>query len=178
MCRYSCNVRKCGSLVNVDLSILPVLIGVWLLSSFSSQESDYFTPQGEFRVDKVGSPTLLNCLMYKMSYYRFGEMQVRGSNMFLSSQVFFPPLFFLEVWGQGLRTTLDCGAFWCFIVTNQFQVCSKMRMKLTAAITKGAKHFGAAKEEQAGFKLPCCWWGGETETEEIHDTASRVVQQR
>lgn len=43
----------------------------------SSQESDYFTPQGEFRVDKAGSPTLLNCLMYKMSYYRFGEMQVR-----------------------------------------------------------------------------------------------------
>lgn len=44
---------------------------------FDSQESDYFTPQGEFRVDKAGSPTLLNCLMYKMSYYRFGEMQVR-----------------------------------------------------------------------------------------------------
>uniref|UniRef100_A0A8C6U482 Dolichyl-diphosphooligosaccharide--protein glycosyltransferase subunit STT3B n=1 Tax=Neogobius melanostomus TaxID=47308 RepID=A0A8C6U482_9GOBI len=39
------------------------------------RESDYFTPQGEFRVDKAGSPTLLNCLMYKMSYYRFGEMQ-------------------------------------------------------------------------------------------------------
>ena len=27
-------------------------------------------------MDKAGSPTLLNCLMYKMSYYRFGEMQV------------------------------------------------------------------------------------------------------
>ncbi|KAG7225472.1 hypothetical protein INR49_027467 [Caranx melampygus] len=40
------------------------------------RESDYFTPQGEFRVDKAGSPTLLNCLMYKMSYYRFGEMQM------------------------------------------------------------------------------------------------------
>lgn len=44
------------------------------------QESDYFTPQGEFRVDKAGSPTLLNCLMYKMSYYRFGEMQVSVSS--------------------------------------------------------------------------------------------------
>ncbi|TNN33634.1 Dolichyl-diphosphooligosaccharide--protein glycosyltransferase subunit STT3B [Liparis tanakae] len=43
------------------------------------RESDYFTPQGEFRVDKAGSPTLLNCLMYKMSYYRFGEMQVEAS---------------------------------------------------------------------------------------------------
>ena len=37
-------------------------------------ESDYFTPQGEFRVDREGSSTLLNCLMYKMSYYRFGEV--------------------------------------------------------------------------------------------------------
>lgn len=45
------------------------------------QESDYFTPQGEFRVDKAGSPTLLNCLMYKMSYYRFGEMQVRRNSL-------------------------------------------------------------------------------------------------
>lgn len=44
------------------------------------QESDYFTPQGEFRVDKAGSPTLLNCLMYKMSYYRFGEMQVSAKS--------------------------------------------------------------------------------------------------
>uniref|UniRef100_A0A8C6M6S6 Dolichyl-diphosphooligosaccharide--protein glycosyltransferase subunit STT3B n=1 Tax=Nothobranchius furzeri TaxID=105023 RepID=A0A8C6M6S6_NOTFU len=42
------------------------------------RESDYFTPQGEFRVDKAGSPTLLNCLMYKMSYYRFGEITPPG----------------------------------------------------------------------------------------------------
>ena len=34
------------------------------------KESNYFTANGEFRVDKDGSPTLLNCLMYKMSYYR------------------------------------------------------------------------------------------------------------
>ncbi|XP_022792888.1 dolichyl-diphosphooligosaccharide--protein glycosyltransferase subunit STT3B-like [Stylophora pistillata] len=40
------------------------------------KESDYFTPQGEFRVDSAGSPVLLNCLMYKMCYYRFGEMQL------------------------------------------------------------------------------------------------------
>jgi len=37
-------------------------------------ESDYFTPQGEFRVDREGSPILLNCLMYKMCYYRFGQV--------------------------------------------------------------------------------------------------------
>ncbi|KAK9508465.1 hypothetical protein O3M35_006018 [Rhynocoris fuscipes] len=38
------------------------------------RESDYFTDRGEFRVDAEGSPTLLNCLMYKLSYYRFGEL--------------------------------------------------------------------------------------------------------
>lgn len=41
------------------------------------KESDYFTDHGEFRVDASGSRTLLNCLMYKLSYYRFGEMKVR-----------------------------------------------------------------------------------------------------
>lgn len=35
------------------------------------KESDYFTERGEFRVDSEGSPTLLNCLMYKLSYYRY-----------------------------------------------------------------------------------------------------------
>ncbi|XP_033732994.1 dolichyl-diphosphooligosaccharide--protein glycosyltransferase subunit STT3B-like [Pecten maximus] len=40
------------------------------------KESDYFTPQGEFRVDSAGSKILLNCLMYKLSYYRFGELQL------------------------------------------------------------------------------------------------------
>ena len=40
------------------------------------RESDYFTERGEFRVDASGSKTLLNCLMYKLSYYRFGEMLI------------------------------------------------------------------------------------------------------
>ncbi|GAB6031997.1 Dolichyl-diphosphooligosaccharide--protein glycosyltransferase subunit stt3b [Chamberlinius hualienensis] len=40
------------------------------------RESDYFTERGEFRVDSEGSPTLLNCLMYKLSYYRFGELRL------------------------------------------------------------------------------------------------------
>uniref|UniRef100_UPI00358EE261 dolichyl-diphosphooligosaccharide--protein glycosyltransferase subunit STT3A isoform X1 n=1 Tax=Myxine glutinosa TaxID=7769 RepID=UPI00358EE261 len=38
------------------------------------REHDYYTPTGEFRVDRDGSPTLLNCLMYKMCYYRFGQV--------------------------------------------------------------------------------------------------------
>lgn len=40
------------------------------------RESDYFTERGEFRVDAGGSKTLLNCLMYKLSYYRFGELLI------------------------------------------------------------------------------------------------------
>lgn len=74
------------------VSQFSVLINLYtslhLFSSCHVQESDYFTPQGEFRVDKAGSPTLLNCLMYKMSYYRFGEMQVR-SNQDLTLTVVF-----------------------------------------------------------------------------------------
>lgn len=38
------------------------------------KETDYYAPNGEFRIDKEGSPTLLNCLMYKMCYYRFGQV--------------------------------------------------------------------------------------------------------
>ncbi|TRY71967.1 hypothetical protein TCAL_01146 [Tigriopus californicus] len=42
------------------------------------KEWDYYTPSGEFRVDSEGSPTLHNCLMYKMCYYRFGQMYTEG----------------------------------------------------------------------------------------------------
>jgi len=38
------------------------------------KEADYFTKQGEFRVDSAGSPVLLNCLMYKLCYWRFGQV--------------------------------------------------------------------------------------------------------
>ncbi len=50
------------------------------------RESDYFTDRGEFRVDSQGAPTLLNCLMYKLSYFRFGELQVLsiGFNNYLN----------------------------------------------------------------------------------------------
>ncbi|MCP9262928.1 Dolichyl-diphosphooligosaccharide--protein glycosyltransferase subunit STT3 [Dirofilaria immitis] len=38
------------------------------------KEIDYFSKSGEFRVDREGSPTMLNCLMYKLCYYRFGGL--------------------------------------------------------------------------------------------------------
>ena len=54
----------------------PLLHG--LSSPFISQEFDYYTPSGEFRVDAEGSKTLLNCMMYKMCYYRFGQVYTEG----------------------------------------------------------------------------------------------------
>uniref|UniRef100_A0A1A9W8N8 Dolichyl-diphosphooligosaccharide--protein glycosyltransferase subunit STT3A n=1 Tax=Glossina brevipalpis TaxID=37001 RepID=A0A1A9W8N8_9MUSC len=42
------------------------------------KEKDYYAANGEFRVDKEGSSTLLNCLMYKMCYYRFGQVYTEG----------------------------------------------------------------------------------------------------
>lgn len=42
------------------------------------RESDYYSSTGEFRVDKEGSQVLLNSLMYKMCYYRFGQVYSEG----------------------------------------------------------------------------------------------------
>ncbi|XP_040581769.1 dolichyl-diphosphooligosaccharide--protein glycosyltransferase subunit STT3A [Lepeophtheirus salmonis] len=42
------------------------------------KEWDYYTPSGEFRVDGEGSQILLNSMMYKMCYYRFGQVYTEG----------------------------------------------------------------------------------------------------
>lgn len=39
------------------------------------KENDFYAQSGEFRIDREGSPTLLNSLMYKMCYYRFGQVR-------------------------------------------------------------------------------------------------------
>lgn len=51
------------------------------------KEHDYYTPTGEFRVDREGSPVLLNCLMYKMCYYRFGQVYTEASEWFITTLV-------------------------------------------------------------------------------------------
>ena len=38
------------------------------------KEQDYYGAGGNYRVDQGGSTTLLNSLMYKLCYYRFGEI--------------------------------------------------------------------------------------------------------
>lgn len=52
------------------------------------KEHDYYTATGEFRVDREGSPVLLNCLMYKMCYYRFGQVYTEASK-WTEQQTFF-----------------------------------------------------------------------------------------
>lgn len=39
------------------------------------KEPDYFAG-GQYRMDAGGSPTMLNCMMYKASYYRFDELKI------------------------------------------------------------------------------------------------------
>ena len=61
------------------------------------RESDYFTERGEFRVDEEGSPTLLNCLMYKLSYYRYSPRNHYHYETY-SKKYFFP-----QIWGTQVR---------------------------------------------------------------------------
>ena len=62
------------SLSDINKFLWMVRIGGSTEKGKHIKEADYFTPQGEFRVDREGSPVLLNCLMYKMCYYRFGQV--------------------------------------------------------------------------------------------------------
>lgn len=40
------------------------------------REGDYFTESGEYSVGAQASETMLNSIMYKMSYYRFADLRV------------------------------------------------------------------------------------------------------
>lgn len=86
------------SLVDVMLAVADINKFLWMVRIGGStdrgrhiKEADYYTPQGEFRVDKEGSPTLLNCLMYKMCYYRFGSVYTEQGRRTLYDSLF-PPL--------------------------------------------------------------------------------------
>lgn len=74
-------VCKCSSLFTADINkfLWMVRIGGSTDTGKHIKEHDYYTPTGEFRVDREGSPVLLNCLMYKMCYYRFGQVYTEGS---------------------------------------------------------------------------------------------------
>ncbi|KAJ8087186.1 oligosaccharyl transferase stt3 subunit [Marasmius tenuissimus] len=75
-----------GDDINKFLWMVRIAQGVW---PDEIQEPNYFTPQGEYRVDERASPAMRNSLMYKMSYHRFSELfgggqavdRVRQQNM-------------------------------------------------------------------------------------------------
>lgn len=51
---------------------------LWMVrigGSYFSQieEADYLSKRGEYRIDAEGSEKMLNCLLYKLCYYRFGN---------------------------------------------------------------------------------------------------------
>lgn len=68
-------------LLDINKFLWMVRIGGSTEEGKSITEWDYYNPSGEFRVDKDGSPTLLNCLMYKMCYYRFGQVYTEGGEL-------------------------------------------------------------------------------------------------
>ena len=41
-------------------------------------QDQYFSSSGQYRVDSEGSSTMLGCLMYKLCYYRFGQLYTEG----------------------------------------------------------------------------------------------------
>ena len=41
------------------------------------KEENFYNAQGAYRVDNTGNEILLNCLMYKLIYYRFGDIRIK-----------------------------------------------------------------------------------------------------
>ncbi|KAG1537337.1 hypothetical protein G6F49_012803 [Rhizopus delemar] len=60
-----------GDDINKFLWMIRISQGIW---PDKIQESNYFTPTGEYRVDDHASKAMRESLMYKMSYYRFHEL--------------------------------------------------------------------------------------------------------
>lgn len=62
-----------GDDINKFLWMIRIAQGVW---PEEVQESSFFTPQGEYRVDDRATATMKNSLMYKMSYYRYVDIRL------------------------------------------------------------------------------------------------------
>ncbi|KAM6492683.1 oligosaccharyl transferase STT3 subunit [Amanita muscaria] len=60
-----------GDDINKFLWMVRIAQGVW---PDEIQEANYFTPNGEYRVDNQASNTMKNSLMYKMSFYRYPDL--------------------------------------------------------------------------------------------------------
>lgn len=85
------------------------------------KEHDYYTPTGEFRVDREGSPVLLNCLMYKMCYYRFGQVYTEASEYLSSALPTVLTLIIITLFIYLVSTDLLQMYLWAFRAT--FELC-------------------------------------------------------
>lgn len=87
-----------GDDINKFLWMVRIAQGVW---PDEIQEPNYFTPQGEYRIDDRASNAMKESLMYKMSYYRFVSLFFSPVFSTLSSSAFtFPSHLFLRL-GKG-----------------------------------------------------------------------------
>ncbi|CDS81882.1 probable oligosaccharyltransferase [Sporisorium scitamineum] len=60
-----------GDDINKYLWMIRIAQGVW---PDEVREADYFTPQGQYKVDDGATRTMRESLLYKMSYYRFNDL--------------------------------------------------------------------------------------------------------
>mmetsp|Transcript_10732 Transcript_10732/g.16278 ORF Transcript_10732/g.16278 Transcript_10732/m.16278 type:complete len:836 (-) Transcript_10732:74-2581(-) len=58
---------------DINKFLWPVRIGSGVFPDDMPSEEDYMSPNG-FDIGPMGSPTLLNCVAYKLCYYKFGQM--------------------------------------------------------------------------------------------------------
>ena len=78
---YSLITSSLNKRIDINKFLWMVRIGGSTEKGQHIKENQYYTPSGEFRVDAEGSPTLQNCLMYKMCYYRFGQLYTEGGKL-------------------------------------------------------------------------------------------------
>ncbi|PKI85100.1 dolichyl-diphosphooligosaccharide--protein glycotransferase [Malassezia vespertilionis] len=67
-----------GDDINKFLWMIRISEGIW---PEEINESKFFTPRGEYRIDDGATETMRESLMYKMSYYRFNEVFQGGTSM-------------------------------------------------------------------------------------------------
>lgn len=59
---------------DINKFLWPVRIGSGVFPNDMPNERDFMSPSGNFDIGPGGAPALLNCVAYKLCYYRFGEV--------------------------------------------------------------------------------------------------------
>jgi len=60
---------------DINKFLWPVRIGSGVYPNDMPNERDFIASNGNFDIGPQGAPALLNCVAYKLCYYRFGQMQ-------------------------------------------------------------------------------------------------------